>query len=106
MIDRAERGDRAVHSASRIRRAPAPKPLTSSASWRVQPVLKSPGFITAPRGRPDARFFVGKGKVDELAAAVRDSGADVVLVSRPLSPVQERNIEARVQPAGCWTAPP
>jgi len=52
-------------------------------------------MITAPRDKPDARYFVGAGKIDELAEAVETHGADLVLCSRPLSPVQERNIEKR-----------
>ena len=50
-------------------------------------------IITAARDRPDARFFVGKGKIEELAEAVEETGADLILVSQSLSAVQERNIE-------------
>jgi len=53
--------------------------------------------ITAPRDRPDARFFVGKGKIEEVAAQVSATGSDLVLVSRPLSAIQERNIEKECQ---------
>jgi len=51
--------------------------------------------LTAPRGRPDARYFVGSGKIDEVAEQVSANGADLVVVSRPLSAIQERNIEKR-----------
>jgi len=51
--------------------------------------------LTAPRGRPDARFFVGSGKIDEVAEQVAATGADLIVVSRPLSAIQERNIEKR-----------
>lgn len=37
--------------------------------------------------------YVGSGKVEELALAVKTSGADIVLVDALLSPVQERNLE-------------
>ncbi|MDX1461276.1 MAG: GTPase HflX, partial [Xanthomonadales bacterium] len=50
--------------------------------------------IQAPRDRPDPRFFVGKGKIEEVAREVEAREADLVLVSRPLSGIQERNIEA------------
>jgi len=49
--------------------------------------------VTAPRSRPDARFYVGSGKIEELARTVEETGVELVLVSRPLSAVQERNIE-------------
>ncbi|HEX6995160.1 MAG TPA: ribosome rescue GTPase HflX [Gammaproteobacteria bacterium] len=51
------------------------------------------GAIHAQRARPDPRFFLGSGKVDELAKLVADSGAELVLVNRALSPSQERNLE-------------
>ena len=47
----------------------------------------------AQRARPDPRFFLGSGKVDELAQLVADAGAELVLVNRALSPSQERNLE-------------
>jgi GTP-binding protein HflX len=53
--------------------------------------------LTAPRDRPDARFFVGSGKIDEVAEQISATGADLVLVSRPLSAIQERNIEKRCE---------
>jgi GTP-binding protein HflX len=53
--------------------------------------------ITAPRDRPDARFFVGKGKIEEVAEQVVATKSDLVLVSRPLSAIQERNIEKACQ---------
>jgi GTP-binding protein HflX len=49
--------------------------------------------IEAPRDRPTARYFVGSGKVEELARLVEEHGADLVLVSQSLSAVQQRNLE-------------
>ncbi len=43
--------------------------------------------------RPDPRHFLSLGKVEELAACVREHAAEVVLVDHPLSPAQERNLE-------------
>ena len=54
-------------------------------------------ICSAPRDRPDARFYVGSGKIEELAALVEDTGADLILVSQSLSAVQERNIEKRCE---------
>jgi GTP-binding protein HflX len=53
--------------------------------------------LTAPRDRPDARYFVGRGKIDELADRVATEAAGLILVSHTLSAVQERNIEQRCQ---------
>jgi GTP-binding protein HflX len=49
--------------------------------------------IEARRGRPDPRTFVGLGKVEEVEARARETGAELVLVSQPLRPGQERNLE-------------
>lgn len=49
--------------------------------------------ITGSRDRPDPRFYAGRGKVDELCAAVATHQADVVLFNHALTPAQERNLE-------------
>ena len=47
--------------------------------------------------RPSPRLFVGSGKVDELAECIRTSGAELLLVNKPLSPSQERNLESALK---------
>jgi len=51
-------------------------------------------FQTRPA--PDAATLVGHGKVDEIAAAVASSGADVVIFDHDLSPTQQRNLEKAI----------
>ena len=53
--------------------------------------------LRARRRHPSVRLFIGQGKADELAAAVRASEADLVLVNQPLSASQERNLERLLQ---------
>jgi GTP-binding protein HflX len=53
--------------------------------------------ITAPRGAADPKFFVGSGKVEEIAAACRAGEADVVIFNHDLSPAQERNLERALE---------
>ena len=48
------------------------------------------------RKRPDPPTFIGKGKVEELSAAVAELGADVVIFSDELTPAQARNLEERL----------
>lgn len=43
--------------------------------------------------KPHPKYFIGKGKVDELAESVAMHHADLVLVNQSLSPSQERNLE-------------
>ncbi|GIH08596.1 GTPase HflX [Rhizocola hellebori] len=49
------------------------------------------------RQQPDAATFIGRGKVDELRAAVESSGADTVICDGELSPSQLRNLEQRTK---------
>lgn len=55
------------------------------------------GHQTGRRRRPDARTYLGLGKVEMLREMVVECQADLVLVNHPLSPVQERNLERAVE---------
>ena len=48
--------------------------------------------ITAARKTPDARYFIGSGKAEEIRACVESMKADVVLFNHELSPGQERGL--------------
>ncbi|SNT69014.1 ribosome rescue GTPase HflX [Psychrobacter sp. LV10R520-6] len=54
-------------------------------------------LVTGSRMKPDAKYFVGSGKAQEIAELVREHDADIVLFNHSLSPSQERNLEALVQ---------
>ena len=51
------------------------------------------GLVVARRRQPHRRWFVGSGKLEEIATQVRTSGADVLVINHELSPGQQRNIE-------------
>ncbi|HTT37321.1 MAG TPA: GTPase HflX [Burkholderiales bacterium] len=51
------------------------------------------GLVQGRRQRPDPATFAGRGKVEELAAAVAGSDATLVVFNHELSPAQERNLE-------------
>jgi GTP-binding protein HflX len=53
--------------------------------------------ITGSRKAPHPKYFVGEGKAEEIAQAVKTSGASVVLFDHALSPAQERNLESLCQ---------
>ncbi len=55
------------------------------------------GSITGRRARPDPAYFAGRGKVDEIDAARRAAGADLVIFDHALSGVQQRNLEQRLE---------
>jgi GTP-binding protein HflX len=49
--------------------------------------------VIARRKAPDAAFFVGSGKADELKHLCADQGAQAVIFDQSLSPAQQRNLE-------------
>nr|WP_296067495.1 GTPase HflX [uncultured Actinoplanes sp.] len=52
--------------------------------------------LVQTRGRPDPATYVGSGKADELAEAVRRTAAHVVVADGELTPGQARNLQERV----------
>lgn len=54
-------------------------------------------LIQGTRRSPDPRLYVGSGKADEIHAQVKALGAELVVFDHPLSPSQERNLEALLQ---------
>lgn len=92
MFERAERGDRAVVLHPEFRNT-GPDSLDEFRELARSAGADIVAVVTAPRDRPEARYYVGSGKIDELAETVEATDADLVLVSQSLSAVQERNIE-------------
>ena len=54
------------------------------------------GNVLQHRGRPDPATLIGKGKLEELAAAAASTSADLVLFDHDLTASQQRNIESVV----------
>ena len=55
------------------------------------------GRLVQRRDLPDARTYLGKGKLDELKALYKDSGAEVLVVDDELSPTQQRRLENELE---------
>jgi GTPase len=66
------------------------KQLAASAGVGALTVVKG------RRARPDPALFAGKGKVEEIAEVVAATQAPVAIFNHDLSPVQERNLEKRL----------
>lgn len=49
-------------------------------------------LLTTKRQKADPKFFIGKGKAEEVQAAVEMHDANVVIVNHALTPAQERNL--------------
>jgi len=53
--------------------------------------------VSGKRQRPDPKFFVGSGKVAEIARAAQDLNAATVIFNHALSPAQQRNLEQALE---------
>ncbi len=91
MFDRPDSGERAVLVHLTIRSGQEDllelKELAKSAG--TVPVY----VVTGTRKKPDPKYFVGKGKLEEIKSIIERHQADIVLFNHPLSPSQERNLE-------------
>ena len=73
--------------------------------WEVEDFLKELSFLTETAGAepvksfiqkldiPNARTFVGSGKIEEIATFVKENNIDIAIFDDELSPSQLRNIE-------------
>ena len=92
------RGRGAVLVHVRFRRARRNEELSEFAQLARSAGLAPLDTITGSRERPEAKFFVGSGKVEEIKRSVQDRQADVAVFNHSLSPAQERNLEREI---GC-----
>lgn len=53
--------------------------------------------VKGSRRSPDPKFYVGKGKLDEIRHLLHETCADVVLFNHSLSPSQQRNLEKELE---------
>jgi GTP-binding protein HflX len=51
------------------------------------------GTVEGRRAKPDARYFLGSGKAEELVASVKANQASVAIFNHDLNPSQQRNLE-------------
>ncbi|HVY64196.1 MAG TPA: ribosome rescue GTPase HflX [Gammaproteobacteria bacterium] len=93
MLDRPRSGERAL-----LLHVGLNRPCFDDEIQEFRALAESAGAhvvaeVHARRDRPDPKFFIGSGKVDEVAAQARESQAELILVNQPLRPGQERNLE-------------
>ncbi len=97
MFDRPSGGDAAIlvsldfgetdyeESTDELRR------LVLSSGMQIRQILQS------RRAKPDAKYFVGSGKADEIKVLLETIQAKVVVFNHDLSPSQQRNLEQLLQ---------
>ncbi|HEX5047224.1 MAG TPA: ribosome rescue GTPase HflX [Gammaproteobacteria bacterium] len=97
MLDRPRSGERALLLHVGLHRSPHEDETQEFRALAESAGAEVVAEVQARRERPDPRFFVGRGKVDELAARVQESQAELILVSQPLRAGQERNLETTLK---------
>ncbi|MCW8983333.1 MAG: GTPase HflX, partial [Gammaproteobacteria bacterium] len=53
--------------------------------------------VRGSRRTPEAKYFVGSGKAEEIREQVKSEEIELVLINHAISPAQERNIEKLVE---------
>src|SRR5216684_2002063 len=93
MLDRPERGDRALLVEIDFGEGDLPERLDELKALALSAGATVTEVITARRAKPDPALFAGSGKVAEIAARRIESGADIVIFDHSLSGAQQRNLE-------------
>jgi GTP-binding protein HflX len=96
MFDRPSSGSGAVLVGLDVGQSDYAESLDEARELATSAGLTTLAVVKGRRLKPDAAYFAGRGKVDEIRDAVTDTGAQVVLFNHQLSPVQERNLEQQI----------
>jgi GTP-binding protein HflX len=93
LFDRYEAGEQAVLVHIYFSQDKDTEDLSEFESLVSSAGVEALQVVTGSRKAPHPKYFVGEGKAEEIADAVKASGASVVLFDHALSPAQERNLE-------------
>lgn len=96
-FERYEGGERAILVHLDIRQLQDPDDLNEFELLVDSAGAERLALVGGSRLKPDAKYFVGAGKAEEIAELVREYDADIVIFNHSLSPSQERNLERLVQ---------
>lgn len=97
MFERPQSGERAVL----VHASPDGLPEKSERQEFAELALSAgaivAGELESSRRNPDARYFIGKGKLTELKQLIAECDAELVIFGASLSPSQERNLEREIK---------
>ncbi|MBL8265604.1 MAG: GTPase HflX [Steroidobacter sp.] len=97
LFERPRSGERALLVRIGLGSAPGEDELSEFEALARSAGAEVLAIITGTRKVPDPRLYIGSGKAEEIHAKVKELGADLVVFDHPLSPSQERNLEALLQ---------
>ncbi|TAL59223.1 MAG: GTPase HflX [Legionella sp.] len=93
MFERPQGGERAVLVQLALPGVDAEKALAEFEELALSAQAEVLDYVTGTRATPDAKYYVGKGKAEEITQMVKALNAELVLINHELSPSQERNLE-------------
>ena len=93
MFERPQSGERAVLIHAATDKVPDQSERAEFVELAVSAGAIVCGQVTSGRRRPDSRYYIGRGKLEELRESIEENCAELVISSAPLSPSQERNLE-------------
>lgn len=96
-FERAEGGEKAVLVHIDFHAQQDQEDLDEFIELAISAGVQIISVVTAKRARPDARTYIGTGKLDEIRDLVKAEEADIVLFNHSLKPSQERNLEKEFQ---------
>ena len=93
MFERPQIGERAILVHVDFPGKSDPEDLLEFADLATSAGAQPVATVTASRSAPDARYFVGSGKAEEIREQLIEHQAELVIFNHELSPSQERNLE-------------
>ncbi|MEJ2273539.1 MAG: GTPase HflX [Woeseiaceae bacterium] len=96
-FERPQSGERAVLVHAGPDGLPEESERDEFAELAVSAGAELVGELVSARRSPDPRYFIGRGKLEELKTIVAQTEAELVISSAALSPSQERNLEKVLQ---------
>lgn len=93
MFERPQGGERALLVQLALPGIDAEKALQEFEELACSAKAEILDCVLGTRAIPEAKYYVGKGKAEEIAQRVKALDAELVLVNHELSPSQERNLE-------------
>jgi len=97
LFERPGSGERAILVCVGLGNAPEPDRVEEFAALARSAGAQVLEVVSVMRREAEPRFFLGTGKVAELATRIAALGADLVVIDHALTPGQERNLEKELK---------
>lgn len=93
VVERPEGGERALLVQLALPGLDADKAFQEFKELALSAKAEILACVLGTRVTPDAKYYLGKGKAEEIAEKVKELDVEIVLINHELSPSQERNLE-------------